>query len=776
MWYRLADNVKFLQRTTRAAIVLVLLTAGSARDCTAQEDRSRRYDLPCLAPLLDRVDAGAPLNLDEAFLFGPWHAPAKRGRGGIGAVSFQIATDSEDAQDWFNQGVALLHTFWYSEAERCFRQALVADPDCPMLFWGLAMANERQPQRAAVFAEEAKRYSSNRAELSAVERGWLDILTKFYAGRRAIFEAKDRGLSEKERAERRRGRIRQLEALAFAHPDDVEVEAFLLRQVILDQSRHGDPIASYHANDLLADKIAKRAPHHPSKHYRLLLWLERDAKRALPFASEVVKSAPAVADVWRFAGEAYLAAGQLQQAADLFEGAVRLGLKETRTMPDLTENLVSNYSALIEAQASMGRFDAARESATALIRLPRSFYLEKRHTHAQRLAGSYATGRRLLGQVYLRLERWEDLLAACEGGALGPGLDGDWFSQTDSLFWRGIAHAKLGQLPEARAVVEQLKNVIRKSKGSGAGEEAQRWMVALARSLRTHIEFSAGERKRLPDDEMDTTWLTPDHLARLYFDAGLKQQALELIDGEFARRPGQFLTVANYADLHFRNADAKPALYVFDERFRQNASLATGDLAVCKRLAAVALAMRLRSSWKLPAPAHHPLAGLPALETLGPIAWSPPAAPAWELPDHSGKQTALESFRGRPVVVNFFLGVACPFCRLQLDKFTPQLAAYRKADIRFIGITRDPLGTLQLVTGTEPEKSDMGKKLLPFPVFADPEMRAFKAFRAYDDFDAFPMHATFLIDAAGRILWSDIGHAPFNHPEALLREAQRLQP
>ena len=752
-----------------AAVGLLIAALGPAR----AQDKSRRFDLPCLAPLLERIDPGAPLNLDEAFLLGPWHAPEERS--GIGEVDFKIATGSADAQRWFNQGVALLHLFWYSEAERCFRQALGSDPDCPMLYWGLAMANERRPQRAAVFAAGAKRYMPNRGELSSAERGWLKILTEFYDGRRARFDEDDMALSDAQESARRRERIRSLEALAFDHPRDVEIEAFLLRQVILDQSMHGDPIASHHANDLLAAKLAAAAPRHPSRHYRLLLWLERDPRRAVAAAGEVVRSAPAVPDAWRIAGEAFRAAGDLQRATELFDGAVRLGLREVKTMPDLTENLVSNYAALVDAHTSMGRFAAARDTALTLVAMPRSFYLEKRHTHRQRLAGSYATGRRLLGQSHLRLELWEELLAACApGGALGPGAENDWFSQTDSQFWGGIALANLDRIPEARAKVEALKNTIRKSGGLGAGDDEQHWMVALARTLRTHIEFSAGERKRVPDEAADTTWLTPDHLARLYFGAGLKTQALELIDRELARRPGQFLTVANYIDLHFRNGDSKSALFAFDEAFRKNASLATGGSEAMKRLAPVATAMRLRGRWKLAAPEQPPLPGIPPPETLGPLAWTPPESPAWELPDHAGRPTSLSTFRGKPVVVNFFLGVACPFCRVQLDKFAPQLAAYQKADIEFVAITRDPLESLQAVTGTAPEKSATGKKLLPFPVFADPEMDAFKAFRAYDEFDAFPMHATVLVDAQGRIRWSDIGHAPFNHPEALLREAQRM--
>jgi len=733
----------------------------------AENKKSRRFDLPCLAPLLDSVDQDAPLNLDEAFLLGPWHAPIERKQ--IGVVSFPISTGSPEAQRWFEQGVALLHAFWYSEAERCFRQALATDRECPMLYWGLAMANERSAQRAAVFAEEAQRYASDREGLSPIERGWIDIIDKFYRGERARFKNEAGLPTKEERARRRRERVRQIEAMAFAHPENTEVEAFLLRQVILDQSQHGDAIASYYANDQFAAKIAERAPDHPSRHYRLLLWLERDPARALPLVEGVVKSAPRVANMWRYAGEAHRASGDLVAAASHFQKAVNLGMEELHAspaaMPDGIEGLVSDYEALIDTHTSMGDLTPARDAALALSKLPRTFYLEKRHTHGQRMGGGYAAGQRVLGQLHLRLELWEDLLAQFPIGE----ANGDWFAGASSTFWRGIAQANLGQLAEARLSLEGLENSVRQQRAKRVDDDVQDWTAGLAHSLRTQIEFSSGEQKKpLEEVASATAWLTRDHLARLYHAAGLEAESLALIDAELARRPGQFLTVANYSDLHFRNTDLKNAFYAFDETFRRNASLAHPDLPVIGRLDKVATAMKLRPSrWRLQFPNESP--------PPRPLAWAPQEAPVWNLPDHSGKMTSLKDFRGKPIVVNFFLGVSCPFCRVQLNKFEPQLADFREAGIEFIAITSDNLENLQRVTGSDVEKSETGKKLLPFPVFADPGLNAFKAFRAYDDFDEFPMHATFLLDPKGRILWSDVGHSPFNHPEALLQETQRLR-
>jgi hypothetical protein len=60
---------------------------------------------------------------------------------GMGMVDFPITTKSKDAQAFFNQGVAQLYGFWFTEAERSFRGAARLDPNAAMAYWGIAMAS-----------------------------------------------------------------------------------------------------------------------------------------------------------------------------------------------------------------------------------------------------------------------------------------------------------------------------------------------------------------------------------------------------------------------------------------------------------------------------------------------------------------------------------------------------------------------------------------------------------------------------------------------------------
>ncbi len=74
---------------------------------------------------------------------------------GTGNVHFEVTTEAEEAQTFFDQGIGQLHGFWDFEAERTFRQVGSIDPECAMAYWGMAMANFGNDKRARGFIEKA---------------------------------------------------------------------------------------------------------------------------------------------------------------------------------------------------------------------------------------------------------------------------------------------------------------------------------------------------------------------------------------------------------------------------------------------------------------------------------------------------------------------------------------------------------------------------------------------------------------------------------------------
>jgi tetratricopeptide (TPR) repeat protein len=94
----------------------------------------------------------------------PWAAlaqtPEPQAEERLGTVSFPVSC-STSVQAAFNRGVALLHDFWYDEAQRQFEHIAAIDPKCDMAHWGIAMSTYHQIW--------------DRPDESTLTRGWAEM-------------------------------------------------------------------------------------------------------------------------------------------------------------------------------------------------------------------------------------------------------------------------------------------------------------------------------------------------------------------------------------------------------------------------------------------------------------------------------------------------------------------------------------------------------------------------------------------------------------------------
>jgi tetratricopeptide (TPR) repeat protein len=59
---------------------------------------------------------------------------------GLAPIHYPVATQIEDAQRYFDQGMAFLYGFEFAKAERSFQAGSAHDPGCAMCLWGEALA------------------------------------------------------------------------------------------------------------------------------------------------------------------------------------------------------------------------------------------------------------------------------------------------------------------------------------------------------------------------------------------------------------------------------------------------------------------------------------------------------------------------------------------------------------------------------------------------------------------------------------------------------------
>ena len=743
-----------------------------------------KTDAPKATPAEPSIDNPAPGPLaghsshGETFNEGPRQAALLID--GCGLVHFPVTSKHANVQAFVDQGLGQLHGFWYFEAERSFRMAAYYDPDCAIAYWGMALANINNDKRAKGFiAEAAKR----KDKASPRERLWIEALDEFY---------KD---SKKTDADRRRQYVRRLEAISHEYPTDIEAKAMLVLAAWLNNGR-GVPIGSHEAIDALAREVLAVNPMHPVHHYRIHLWDSEKPARALTSAAKGGQSAPGIAHMWHMPGHTY---SNLQRYADAIwqqEAAARVDhayMMRFRVMPDEIHNYAHNHEWQIRNLSYTGQAHRALELAKNMIEMPR-------HPRTNMLSGgkrgTSSLGRTRLIEVLSRFELWDEALELDAGGyldALTEAADelprvrllaaAAWQTKQPDRAKALLASAEkfVEQAKEARdKAADKAEEDAKKKKESAdkvtkARKDAEKTHTAKVDTAQQAIEWikghetlAAGDAKQALVHFGKAGAVAKEFLSQVNLAAGDKTKAEQLAREARDAVAKQAQPLANYVDILYRIDKKSDALKAF-EQLRELCDTFDLDTPIARRLAAIAQEAKLGDDWRKPLPLAKDLGSRPALDALGPIRWHATEAPDWELPNADGQTVALKSFRGKPLVLIYYLGAGCTHCAEQLRAFKPLTEDFAKAGISLLAVSTDDVKTLKQSV-LDADKSGT----YPFPLVSDASMDTFRALRAYDDFENIPLHATLLLDAQGRIRWQDIGFEPFTKADFVLKEAQRL--
>ena len=705
---------------------------------------------------------------------------------GMGRVRFPVTTSVQEAQLFFTQGIAQLHGFWYFEAERSFRQAAMLDPDCAMAYWGMAVANRNNAERAQGFIEEAKK---RRDKAGKREQLWIDSEVNYWVD------------TKKAKKDRRRKMVRDLEAIIYDYPDDIEARAFLA--VWMWQSaREGLPIHSHGAVNALIEDVLDVEPMHPCHHFRIHLWDNEKPARALDSAARCGQGSPGIAHMWHMPGHIYSKLKRYHDSAWQQEASARVDhahMMRDRVLPDQIHNFAHNNEWLTRNLNHLGRANDAMALARNMIELPR-------HPKYNSLAkpdapteygkrGSARYGRMRLLETLLRYEMWDEIIRASQTVYLEETTIPE--EQAKRLAAIGVAHYALGQAEKGiktLAKLDELKHRLEDMKleaGAKAGEDARAGekndketkkakadaMKPFDGRIKTINQYRAEllAHQAATDEDGDefnkqiakAGKMSRERKSQLHLQVGNKKEA-EKLASQSARAEGQVQPLANYVDILWRSGKEKEAVEQF-KKLRKISAHIDIERAVFQRLAPVAKKLDLPKDWRVKFQPADDVGDRPSLDTLGPFRWSPSPATDWTLADGQGKKHTLEDYAGRPMIVIFYLGKGCAHCIQQLGTFAPETDRFRQAGIDLIAISTDDVDGLR-----ETVQQNKTGTPFPFPLVSDASLKVFKQYRAYDDFEQQPLHGTFLIDRQGLVRWQDISYEPFTEAEFLLRESKRL--
>jgi peroxiredoxin/Tfp pilus assembly protein PilF len=676
--------------------------------------------------------------LGEAFDEGPRERPTKIA--GIGHSTFAITTSKPEAQEWFNQGHTLLHSFWFFEAERAFRWAVKLDPDAPMPYWGLARTT--YGDRARAFMREA---SSRKHRASARERDYIDAwAVQFEEG------------VEHEAA--RKNFDRALERLIIKYPDDIEAKS-LYAYESMGENRIGA--------ELLIRQVLAVAPEHPgAHHYRIHNWDDEDGAQALESCRKYGTIASGIGHALHMPGHIYAGLGMYHEAAISLDSATRAEIAymaRRLVFPYNTWNYAHNRNYLSYVQEQLGLPSEAIRGARELLAVP----LDPKLNDATQFSPHWQ-GLTALSRALIKYERWDDILAT---GSI------PWGTSLRDRLGRGYAEAlaKLatGRPDAGKAVLDfaGLKQDIDKPENQSYKKQFEVHLLELQGTLALKngdalkglqlLTEAAPKELDLRAEYDDPPFYPTLMYARLgyaYLEQGSATLAAEAFErGLKAVRNDPFALTGLSRARHAMGdttaaadalgramhvwSDAEPALRWLDR------AKATG--------------VRGTAVDSAPQPERNYRAM--GLDKYGPAIWQPFAAPALDARDRTGSRVSLEQFRGRNVILVFYVGMGCAHCVVQLKSLSERAERWKALDAEVLAVSGDS------VDANAGAQASLKVKLL-----SDREFRNARLFKSYDDFEEMPIHSTVLIDKAGRVHWAHHGAGPFTDYEFLVSQLERL--
>jgi peroxiredoxin Q/BCP len=160
------------------------------------------------------------------------------------------------------------------------------------------------------------------------------------------------------------------------------------------------------------------------------------------------------------------------------------------------------------------------------------------------------------------------------------------------------------------------------------------------------------------------------------------------------------------------------------------------------------------------------IASLHAADQAMPSVGQP--APTFTLPSQDGSQIALDSFKGKWVVLYFYPKDMTPGCTVEAHNFQRDLAKYEAANAVIVGVSVDT---------PDSHKQFCTKEGLTFRLLADPEHKVVDEYGSLGHFGEMTIaqRNTFLIDPQGKIVkvWTKVD--PKVHSEEVLAALNELK-
>jgi len=232
----------------------------------------------------------------------------------LGTVSFPVSC-STTVQAPFNRGVALLHDFWYEEAQRQFELIAKDDPTCAMAHWGVAMSVFHQiwnrPDEKTMeegWAELQKAQSAKTAR----ERDYIAALAIFYKPGEEKYQARIDAYSK------------AMAKLYQQYPEDVDAGAFYALSLLATTEPDDTSLTMEHKAMAVLTPLFAKYPDNPGVVHYIVHACDNPAmaSEGLVASDHYGKIAPSGAHAYHMPGHIYSRLGMWPQEIESQLGSI----------------------------------------------------------------------------------------------------------------------------------------------------------------------------------------------------------------------------------------------------------------------------------------------------------------------------------------------------------------------------------------------------------------------------------------------------------------------
>jgi hypothetical protein len=227
----------------------------------------------------------------------------------LGKVHFETSC-KPDAQQHFDQAMLYQHSFWYRASQKSYEDALKADPECAIAYWGIALSllyNPHVAPPAKNLAEGAAALEKGKASSAKTqrERDYIDALGAMYADYDKV-DHRTRVLAY----------LKAMEQLAQRYPNDDEAQIYYALALNVGASPADKTYANQLKGAAILEKIWTRQPEHPGvAHYLIHLYdTPALAEKGLAAARRYAKVAPAAAHAQHMPSHIFTRLGYWQES------------------------------------------------------------------------------------------------------------------------------------------------------------------------------------------------------------------------------------------------------------------------------------------------------------------------------------------------------------------------------------------------------------------------------------------------------------------------------